>query len=335
MTAASDTARDEAALSVGDLRVRLRARAGIVHAVNGISFAVRAGEIVGIVGESGSGKSVAMMATLGLLDAQIVEQASGLVTVGARTWRDIVVPDPWTSRSPELAIVFQDAIAALNPVLTVGAQMTDALAARHGLATGPARARARELLDAVRIADAARVLDSYPHQLSGGMCQRVMIAIAISAEPKVLVADEPTTALDVTVQAQILDLLRRIRDRTGMAIVIISHDLGVIARMASQVYVMYAGRIVESAPAGALFADPRHPYSRALLQCSPRIDRDDRASGAIPGAPPDMRRRRPGCAFAPRCTQATARCGAEEPALIPAGVRSVACWHPVGGGRHD
>jgi len=326
-------------LIVRDLHVHLRSRHGTVHAVNGISFAVKPGEILGIVGESGSGKSVAMLAVMGFFDREAARLISGSVTVGGTEWRELAAPDPWSSRSPELAIIFQDAVSSLNPVLTVGSQMTDTLMARQpksggGMPRPAARRRAAELLDLVRIPDAARCLDLYPHQLSGGMCQRVMIAMAISADPSVLIADEPTTALDVTVQSQILDVLLEIRQRTGMSIVMISHDFGVIARVADRVQVMYAGRIVERGGVDDIFSRPQHPYTRALLACSPRIDRGEQASQIIPGAPPDMRLAFAGCPFAARCAEVMGVCRRDEPALRPVGSGAVlerhaaSCWLP-------
>ena len=317
-------------LSVRDLHVRLWTKFGVVRAVNGVSLDLAPGEVLGIVGESGSGKSIAMLAVRGLLDAARVGAVAGSVTVGDRSWNDLTEIEAWSSRSEDLAMIFQDAQTALNPVLTIEAQIVETLKARHGLGRKEARARAIKLLEAVRIPDPQRCLSSYPHQLSGGMCQRVMIAMAVGCEPKVLIADEPTTALDVTVQAQILNLISEIQRESGMSLVIISHDLGVIASIADRVHVMYAGRIVEKGTVQDVFAAPRHPYTQALLACTTRVDDEAAAPRAIPGALPDMREAISGCPFRDRCPIVLPICATEDPELDAVEGHAAACWRMPG-----
>lgn len=321
-------------LKVDNLHVHLWTRSGVVHAVNGVSFEVGPGEVLGIVGESGSGKSIAMMSIMGLLDEQLIESIAGKVVIGNEGFDDLSHIDALSSRSDALAMIFQDSISALNPVLTVEEQIVETLVSRGGMTRAGARRRAAELLQAVHIPDATRCLASYPHQLSGGMCQRVMIAMAVGCGPKLLIADEPTTALDVTVQAQILALLADLRRETGMSIVIISHDLGVIAGIADRVHVMYAGRIVEKGSAAEIFYRPRHPYTRALLACTSRVDLDAASPKAIPGTLPDMRQPISGCAFSDRCPEVMDLCRGKEPLLEDdphaQGGSAVACWRRFG-----
>ncbi len=313
-------------LAVEGLSVTFDTPDGTVAAVQNIDLAVAPGECVGIVGESGSGKSQLVLAILGLLAAN--GRATGRVRFRGTELFGARRVQLARLRGRALSIVFQDPMTALNPYLTIGTQMTEGLGHHLGLTGAAARARAVEMLARVQIPDAAARLKSYPHELSGGMRQRVMIATALLCRPALVFADEPTTALDVTVQAQILALLADLRRTDQMGLVLITHDLGVIAGLADRVVVMYAGRIVEAAPAEALFAAPRHPYTRALLESLPRLDGPaDRPLPAIPGQPPDLRHLPRGCAFRPRCPLAVDRCAAERPRLRPAGgpTRSTAC----------
>ena len=313
----------EPILSLRDLRVSFPTPAGPARAVRGIDLDVRAGEAVAVVGESGSGKSVTMLATLGLLPkAEVTGSAkygdTELVGADVSTLRSV--------RGRRISMVFQDPMTSLNPVLTIGKQMTLVMKAHQpGLGKKEARAKAVELLNQVAIPQADRRLDAYPHELSGGMRQRVMIAMAIANEPEVLIADEPTTALDVTVQAQIMELLTRLRQEHHLALVLITHDLGVVAGSADRVAVMYAGRIVERAPVLDVFDEPQHPYTRALLECLPRLDHRHEVVSAIPGTPPNPADLPPGCPFAPRCPRAVDTCTADEPALVHFGHGDVAC----------
>ena len=292
-------------LEVRDLRTVFRTRAGDIHAVNDVSFSVREGELLGVVGESGSGKSVTMMSLLGLLPVPPAVVSGGPVTFEGRDLLRLSEEELRGVRGARVGFVFQDPMTSLNPVLTVGFQIMEPLRRHLGLGRRAARARAAELLALVGIPAAASRLDDYPHQFSGGMRQRVMIAIALACEPKLLIADEPTTALDVTIQAQILDLMLELRERLGMAVVWITHDLGVIAGIADRVLVLYGGQIVEHAPVDALFADPRHPYTQALLTTVPRV-RGERAERlmTIKGQPPILGRFPDACTFRDRCPHA-------------------------------
>ena len=317
-------------LEVDDLRVRFKTQRGVVHAVNGISFDVRPGETLGLVGESGCGKSVTALATMGILP-RAARIASGsirldgreLFGLSERAWRRI--------RGKEIAMIFQDPMTSLNPVLTVGAQLREAIEEHLDLDRSAATRRAAELLDQVGIPSAADRLRNYPHQFSGGMRQRVMIAMALACEPKLLIADEPTTALDVTIQAQILDLLRDLVTDRGTSLVLITHDLGVVAGMCERVHVMYAGTLVEEGTADELFAAPRHPYTLGLLQSIPRLDTGRRQPlRPIPGAPRNMLSEPDSCPFAPRCRNRIERCTAELPQLerVDTGQRA-ACFNPA------
>ncbi|KAB0677390.1 ABC transporter ATP-binding protein [Aureimonas leprariae] len=315
----------EPLLAVRDLSVSFRTERGLVEAVRGVSFDLESGRVLGLVGESGSGKTQTLLATLGLISdpnavvaGSIRFEGEELVGMPARRMRAI--------RGARAAMIFQDPMTALTPVMTVGAQIAEQLRAHTRLSAKAARARAVELLAEVGIPDAERVADRYPHQLSGGMRQRVVIAMAVSCDPALVVADEPTTALDVTVQAQILALLDRLRERHGTAVVFVTHDLGVVSEIADEVAVMYAGRIVEAGPVDALFAAPRHPYTHGLFNSIPplRGARPRRLSG-IPGLPPSLVAPPAGCAFRPRCAHAFARC-LERPALASEGVQAVACF---------
>ena len=319
---------EAALLSVRNLTVAFRTDAGWLTAIEGVGFDLAAQETLGIVGESGSGKSVTALSLLRLHARSTTRVPSGdirfdgqdLLALPERALRRI--------RGGEIAMIFQDPMSSLNPVLTVADQISETLMLHQGLNRTAARKRAIGLLDMVRIADAAHRVDAYPHQLSGGMRQRVMIAIAIACRPRLLIADEPTTALDVTIQAQILDLLRDLQAELGMAVILISHDLGVIAEFARTVLVMYAGRVVEQAPARALFQQPMHPYTSGLLAAIPPLDADVHRLPTIQGSIPDPARRIPGCRFSPRCGEAEPACRREAPALVEVGAGHLARCPP-------
>jgi peptide/nickel transport system ATP-binding protein len=295
-----------------------------VPALRGIDLRVHRGEAVGLVGESGCGKSVTWLAALGLLPRHAA--VTGSVRLAGEEILGAAPAKLDRVRGGRIAMIFQDPASSLNPVKRVGVQVMEALALHRGLRGGAARAEAARLFEQVGIPDPKRRLDAYPHELSGGQNQRVMIAMALAGEPELLVADEPTTALDVTIQAQILELLSALRRETGMALVLISHDLGVIGEVTERVAVMYAGRIVEEAPAEALLHAPRHPYAQGLLAALPPLDGPKQRLTAIPGGVPDPRAMPPGCAFAPRCPVAIAACGSEAPPLRALGpARRAAC----------
>ena len=323
-TPMSTTAPD--LLRLEDLSVSFAGREGRARAVRGVSLSVPAGRTVGIVGESGSGKSVTMMAVMGLLPANARREGSvywdGVdVTNGSQLDR---------MRGRELAMVFQDPVSSLNPLMTIGRQVAEVLRVHQGMSTRAARSRSRDLLSLVGISSVDRVLDSYPHELSGGMCQRVMIAGALASEPKLLIADEPTTALDVTIQAQLLDLLIDLQRTLGIGIILISHDLAVVAQVCEYIAVMYAGRIVESGLADEILSDPRHPYTRALIALSPRLHGDRRRLIPIAGRPPDAHEDLEGCAFASRCVEAElTSCRREPPVVELTAGRQVRCWHAL------
>ncbi|MFG6460577.1 ABC transporter ATP-binding protein [Roseateles sp. DXS20W] len=302
----------------------LRVSFGQFPAVDGVDLQLDPGELLGIVGESGSGKSVGMLALMGLIDAP------GKVTADAIEFqgRDLLKLSPKERRQligRDVAMVFQDALTSLNPSYTVGAQIAEVLKTHLGLSGKAARQRVIELLEQVEIPDAANRADAYPHQLSGGMNQRVMIAMAIACSPKLLIADEPTTALDVTIQAQIMALLLRLQREQGMGLIMITHDLAVVAEMAQRVAVMYAGQIVETGPVPDLFDAPRHPYTNALLAAIPEHNRGAKRLSALAGIVPGALDRPAGCLLSPRCPRVQPRCVAERPAL-EAGVR---CFYPV------
>ena len=303
----------EPVLRVRDLKVTFATVAGPAPAVRGVSFDVAPGEALAIVGESGSGKSVTMMSVLGLTRGATIEgsaQFGGTELIGLDADRLRAV------RGAQVAMIFQDPMASLNPVLTIGHQLALVMRAHQpDLSKKAARAKAIDLLEQVAIAQPQSRVDAYPHELSGGMRQRVMIAMAISNDPAVLIADEPTTALDVTVQAQIMDLLGTLRRERNLALVLITHDLGVVAGSADRVAVMYAGRVVETGDVDPLFEAPAHPYTRGLLECLPRLDTRTEIIAAIPGVPVSPLTLPPGCPFAPRCRYATAACTEAEPAL--------------------
>ena len=320
-------------LEVDDLRTYFFNRDGVTRAVDGLSFTVGQGETLGIVGESGCGKSVTALSIMRLVPPKIGRTVSGaavfdgvdLLKLDERAMRGI--------RGNRIAMIFQEPMTSLNPVMTIGDQIAEAVMIHQKLPRGEAMARAVEMLSLVRIPDAARRVRDYPHQFSGGMRQRVMIAMALSCNPKLLIADEPTTALDVTIQAQILKLMIDLKSRMNAAIVLITHDLGVVAETCRRVIVMYAGRKVEEAPVEELFERPAHPYTRGLMASIPRgstgaiIRQGKKRLQEIPGMVPSLREPIPGCAFAPRCSFATPRCSQEAPPLVRHGSdHLVACW---------
>ncbi|WP_426608723.1 ABC transporter ATP-binding protein [Bradyrhizobium sp. McL0616] len=295
-----------------------------VPVLRGVDLALQKGEALGLVGESGSGKSVTWLAALGLLPRHA--QIAGSVRLDGREILGAPAAELDRVRGGRVAMIFQDPASALNPVLTIRRQLCEALALHRDLSGQAMKAEARRLLDLVGIPDAARRLSAYPHEFSGGQVQRIMIAMALAGNPDLLIADEPTTALDATIQAQILELLSSIRREIGMAMVLISHDLGVVAENCDRVAVMYAGRIVEEAPANQIFADPVHPYAQGLIDALPPLDGPRRRLTAIPGTVPDPASMPGGCAFAPRCALAAEPCGLATPSLAPiAEDRSVAC----------
>jgi len=317
-------------LDICGLTVDFRGDAGPVHAVRDLSLQVAAGEVVGIVGESGSGKSVTMLAAMGLLDSRRTVISADRLAVDGQDVLTLAPRALANLRGPVVSFVFQDPLTALNPLLTVGRQITEGLRRHRGLTRTAARALAVDLLGQVGIPEPALRLRQFPHQLSGGMRQRVMIAIALAVDPKLLIADEPTTALDVTVQAEIVRLVQSIQSARGMAMVWVTHDLALLARLAHRVVVMYAGRVVEDAPVARLYSAPAHPYTAALLASGSRIDAPFDPSEPIPGAPPDPRLAVPGCSFAPRCARVQARCHTERPPLTDLGQgQRAACWNPV------
>ncbi|MGA9161059.1 MAG: ABC transporter ATP-binding protein [Actinomycetota bacterium] len=330
-----DRAAAPALLDVRDLRVRFRMLDGMIFAVNGISLHLDRGETLGLVGESGSGKSVTSLALMRLLPPQPAAEVTGAIVFDGRDIAALPEKLMRSMRGRDIAMVFQDPMTSLNPVLRIGEQIEETIRAHREVDAASARTRAAELLRLVGIADPQRQLERYPHEFSGGMRQRVMIAMALALEPKLLIADEPTTALDVTIQAQVLELLKRLTTETGTAVILITHDLGVVARMTRRVAVMYAGKIVESAPTGGLFASPRHPYTVGLLHSIPRLDGDVGMLRPIEGSPPDLRREPEGCPFAPRCAWRVEACWEQMPELVPvdpatdAGEHVLACHNPV------
>jgi oligopeptide/dipeptide ABC transporter ATP-binding protein len=307
-------------LEVRGLHTEFRTGAGRVPAVDGISFAVEQGETVAIVGESGSGKSVSALSIMRLVADPPGRITGGQIVFDGRDLLSLSEAEMRQIRGRDIGMVFQEPMTSLNPVLTIGRQITEVLEAHQGADRAAAEKRALELLDLVGIADAARRLRQYPHQLSGGMRQRVMIAVALACSPKLIIADEPTTALDVTIQAQILELMKSLTQRLNVALIVITHNLGVVARYAHRVNVMYAGRIVESGAADAIYHDPRHPYTIALLKSVPRLDQPRRARlDPVEGQPPDLTRLDGGCAFRPRCRFAVEQCAQSIPPLAASG----------------
>ncbi|MFI6641497.1 ABC transporter ATP-binding protein [Streptomyces sp. NPDC050504] len=304
-------------LEVRDLHVEFHTRDGVAKAVNGVNYSVSAGETLAVLGESGSGKSVTAQAIMGILDmppgkipqGQILYRGEDMLTMSYEERRKI--------RGQKIAMIFQDALSSLNPVLSVGYQLGEMYRVHQGLSKKEAKAKAIELMDKVKIPAAAARVDDYPHQFSGGMRQRIMIAMALALEPDLIIADEPTTALDVTVQAQVMDLLAELQREYNMGLILITHDLGVVADVADKIAVMYAGRIVETAPVDELYKRPAHPYTRGLLDSIPRLDQKGQELYAIKGLPPNLLKIPTGCAFNPRCPKATDLCRTEIPKLTP------------------
>ncbi|HEX9044252.1 MAG TPA: ABC transporter ATP-binding protein [Candidatus Limnocylindrales bacterium] len=331
-----------ALLEIDDLVVRFRTHDATIHAVNGVSFDIDAGETLGLVGESGCGKSVTNLAVMRLLPRPAGRIEGGSVRFEGIDLTRIAEADMRDIRGKDIAMIFQDPMTSLNPVLTVEEQMVETIQAHRRVGSAAARARAVELLGMVGIPEPASRLRNFPHQFSGGMRQRVMIAMALALEPKLLIADEPTTALDVTIQAQVLEVLQRLTAERGTAVILITHDLGVVAGMTRRINVMYAGFVVETATTPELFAAPRHPYTVGLLHSIPRLDeREDSSLVPIEGTPPDLRRAPVGCPFAPRCAWRLPRCWDENPSLLPfvptervtttgpGATHRLACWNPA------
>ncbi|MBF6589484.1 MAG: ABC transporter ATP-binding protein [Ktedonobacterales bacterium] len=317
-------------LEVKNLKVQFKTREGPIHAVEGVSFHVDEGEALGIVGESGSGKSVTSLAVMRLLPTPPAEIPDGEILFEGKDLLELPESQMRKVRGGDIAMIFQDPMTSLNPVLTIERQLIEPLQLHLGLRRSQARNRARELLEAVGIPDAARRLRGYPHQFSGGMRQRVMIAIAIAANPKLLIADEPTTALDVTVQAQILELIGRLRRDLNTSVILITHDLGVVAGITDRINVMYAGYIAESAPTDELFANPRHPYTLGLLGSIPHLDEPTIGTlQTIPGSPPDQLHPIEGCPFQPRCPFVLPKCKTYPPEVLVGPNHRSACWVDV------
>ena len=317
-------------LDVEGLKTYFYTRDGIVRAVDGVSLSVGRGETVCIVGESGCGKSVTSLSILRLIASPPGRTVAGRIVFEGRDLLALPEPEMRKIRGDAISMIFQEPMTSLNPVLTIGHQIAETLVLHRGLSRGDADARAIEMLRLVRMPEPERRVRQYPHELSGGMRQRVMIAMALACEPRLLIADEPTTALDVTIQAQILDLMRELQAKTGAAILLITHDLGVVAEMAQRVVVMYAGRKVEEAPVGELFARPRHPYTRGLMNSMPRLGASHGARERlqeIPGMVPSLREPLAGCAFAARCVYAAAGCRVDVPPFETKALgHAVACW---------
>ena len=324
-----------ALLEVDGLRTHFFTRDGVVRAVDGVSLSVDPGETLAVVGESGCGKSVTSLSILRLIASPPGRIVSGRVLFEGRDLLALTEEEMRAVRGNEISMIFQEPMTSLNPALTVGRQIAESLVLHRGLSQREAMAKAVEMLRKVRMSEPERRVRQYPHELSGGMRQRVMIAMALSCGPRLLIADEPTTALDVTIQAQILELMRELARETGAAVILITHDLGVVAEMAQRVVVMYAGRKVEEAPVDELFALPRHPYTRGLLGSMPHLGNSVRGEDRkrlveIPGMVPSLKEEQPGCLFAPRCPNAIARCSAEAPPLAAHGPGHwAACWNPV------
>jgi oligopeptide/dipeptide ABC transporter ATP-binding protein len=313
-------------LELRGLTTEFQTARGEISAIEDISFELNAGEILGIVGESGSGKSVTALTIMGLLPQPPARIAAGSVRFAGEELTTASPNRMEKIRGAGISMVFQEPMTSLNPVFTIGEQIMETVRAHERMSASAQRERAIEMLDRVGIPSATERLNDYPHQLSGGQRQRVMIAMSLACRPKLLIADEPTTALDVTIQAQVLDLLMDLRDELGMAIMIITHNMGVIAEVADRVLVMYAGRIVEQSPAADLFDAPQHPYTKGLLACVPTLRQDRHRLIAIPGSLPEPARRPPGCRFAPRCTYRIEACRtAIPPLVIKREDRAVAC----------
>ena len=318
-------------LVVDDVRTHFRTSRGLVRAVDGVSFTLDGGRTLGIVGESGSGKTVLSRSIMGLLPKRNTETPTGQVLFKGNDLRAAPRKELQRIWGCDVAVVFQDPMTSLNPVMKIGKQMTEVMRRHLGISQKEADQRAVELLRSVDINEPDRRLEQYPHQLSGGMRQRVTIAMALGCSPELLIADEPTTALDVTVQAQILDLLQAQQRQRNMAMIIVTHDLGVVAGRTDEIMVMYAGQVVEKAPTRELFTRVRMPYTEALLQSIPRIeDNVDTRLKVIPGRPPDLASPPKGCRFAPRCSYTQTKCLEEPPPLVSEGDHQYRCWFPIG-----
>ncbi|MFI6443243.1 ABC transporter ATP-binding protein [Kitasatospora sp. NPDC050543] len=302
-------------LEVRDLHVEFVTRDGIAKAVNGVNYSVAAGETLAVLGESGSGKSVTAQTIMGILDMPPGRVTSGEILYRGQDMLKMTKEERRQIRGQKIAMIFQDALSSLNPVMSVGYQLGEMFRVHKGLSKKEAKAKAIELMDRVRIPAAAQRVGDYPHQFSGGMRQRIMIAMALSMEPDLIIADEPTTALDVTVQAQVMDLLAELQAEYHMGLILITHDLGVVADVADKIAVMYAGRIVETAPVHELYGNPAHPYTKGLLRSIPRLDQKGQDLYAIKGLPPNLLKVPAGCAFNPRCDVATDLCRTDIPAL--------------------
>jgi oligopeptide/dipeptide ABC transporter ATP-binding protein len=323
---------DEPLLAVDNLHVEFRTRAGIVRAVNGVSYTVNPGETLAVLGESGSGKSVTAQAIMGILDMPPAVIPQGEIRFKGTNLLKLSEEARTQVRGQRIAMIFQDALSALNPVFTVGWQISEMFRVHRGMSKGDAMKRAVELMDRVRIPAARQRVNDYPHQFSGGMRQRIMIAMSIALDPEVLIADEPTTALDVTVQAQIMELLAELQRESQMGLILITHDLGVVADVADKIAVMYAGRIVERAPVHDIYRAPAHPYTKGLLESIPRVDLKGQDLYAIKGLPPNLLELPTGCAFNPRCPYRQDNCVTDVPPLYEiSGTRRSAChyWREV------
>ncbi|HKZ07261.1 MAG TPA: ABC transporter ATP-binding protein [Methylomirabilota bacterium] len=315
-------------LDVRDLHTQFHTSSGVVRAVDGVSWDVRQGETVALVGESGCGKSVSALSVMRLVSAPAGRIVGGQIRFKGRDLLALTEDEMRKVRGREIGMIFQEPMTSLNPVLTVGRQLTETMEIHLGMTPAQSRARAGEILGLVGISDPDRRLRQYPHQFSGGMRQRIMIAMALSCNPALILADEPTTALDVTIQAQILELLKDLSRKLGVAMLMITHNLGVVARYADRVNVMYAGRIVERGTAREIYANPRHPYTLGLLRSVPRLDEPRKSRlDPISGQPPDLTRLPSGCAFAPRCAFVVDRCRVDRPELTTvAPDHTAACW---------
>jgi oligopeptide transport system ATP-binding protein len=319
-------------LEVDDLHVEFRMRDSVVHAVNGVSYALRAGETLAILGESGSGKSVSAQAIMGILDSPPAFVTRGEIRFRGSDLLAMPEGEHRKIRGRRVAMIFQDALSALNPVFSVGDQIGEMFRVHQGTSRGKAKAKAVELMERVRIPSAAERVNDYPHQFSGGMRQRVMIAMALALDPDILIADEPTTALDVTVQAQIMNLLAELQAELDMGLILITHDLGVVADVADRAAVMYAGRIVETADVADLYKVPAHPYTEGLLSSIPRVDLKGQKLSTISGQPPNLAHIPPGCPFHPRCSRRRDVCTHDVPPLYEVDLgRGSAChfWEEV------
>ncbi|MEV5600904.1 ABC transporter ATP-binding protein [Streptomyces sp. NPDC052299] len=302
-------------LEVRDLHVEFHTRDGVVKAVNGVNYSVAEGETLAVLGESGSGKSVTAQAVMGILDMPPGKIPQGEILFKGRDLLKMKKEERRKIRGQEMAMIFQDALSSLNPVLTVGEQLGEMYVVHRGMSRKDAKAKAVELMDRVRIPAAKERVGNYPHQFSGGMRQRIMIAMALALEPSLIIADEPTTALDVTVQAQVMDLLAELQRELNMGLILITHDLGVVADVADKIAVMYAGRIVETSPVHDIYKAPAHPYTKGLLASIPRLDQKGQELYAIKGLPPNLLHIPPGCAFNPRCPMAQDVCRTDVPPL--------------------